>query len=347
MNKYACDESFFEQDTPESFYVAGFIAADGGLCRKKGSKNGGYTVQINLSQRDENFLEQIREIIKSEKPLYHFADKKHENRNEVRLVVYSKKMFDSLARFGIVPQKSKILTLPDWLENHKLLNHYLRGYVDGDGSFFLDPRYDYPYWNFSLRGSESFISSFHRIMKERVGVISKVNVDFDGGINRIRYSGNKNVRKIRDFLYENATISLYRKYPKTVLFTRKELESGFINFFDTNYIYSKKLGKILEEFSWKLPDLTSFTNAFTFSENTIDHSDDINTVMNRVRRQINRHSFLEETFLIYIRPVENNPPLLPGYVLYLFYRSRSSQHKISEKSILEPLEKASKLKAFL
>ena len=63
---YNCDHEFFSRDNEESFYIAGFIAADGGIKdRKNTSENIIYELGIALSKEDKDFLEKLRKIMKA------------------------------------------------------------------------------------------------------------------------------------------------------------------------------------------------------------------------------------------------------------------------------------------
>src|SRR4051812_38107113 len=55
---YGCDHSFFSSDTENSFYVAGFIAADGCVRYTRTNTNMApcYQLNIGLSQKDKAFL---------------------------------------------------------------------------------------------------------------------------------------------------------------------------------------------------------------------------------------------------------------------------------------------------
>lgn len=52
--RYDCDHDFFSRDNEQSFYIAGFVAADG--CVKTHSCGNSYQVQIGLSKKDKSFL---------------------------------------------------------------------------------------------------------------------------------------------------------------------------------------------------------------------------------------------------------------------------------------------------
>jgi hypothetical protein len=55
--KYTCDESFFERDTEEAFYWAGFLAAGGNV-----SKRGDIT--LSVGEKDTKHLYKFKKILK-------------------------------------------------------------------------------------------------------------------------------------------------------------------------------------------------------------------------------------------------------------------------------------------
>ena len=76
-------------------------------------------------------------------------------------------MAADLARYGVVPRKSRTLQWPANLG--PLLRSFLLGYFDGDGSACL-ARAKYPNWSV-CSGSESFLISMKAYVLESTGVI--------------------------------------------------------------------------------------------------------------------------------------------------------------------------------
>ena len=63
--KYKCNEDVFSTDSESSFYLAGFIAADGCIMSSGGSK----LLSIGLSNKDKAHLEKIRNALGAENPI--------------------------------------------------------------------------------------------------------------------------------------------------------------------------------------------------------------------------------------------------------------------------------------
>lgn len=219
--KYDVDHNFFATDTIESLYLAGFIAADG--CIRQ--KNEHYMLQIALSSKDKTFLEMIRDLLKSASPISdHLVknSKRDPKWNDIwksEMKITSKQIFDDLARFNITPRKTKTLTFPEWLIDHPLVNHFIRGYFDGDGSFHTPKLSNRDGHNrtvsqvfFGLRGTQEFLRVVRDIFEHHCELKHREkDIRISSGHGTLEYGGNGVVAKIAQFLYKDATIWLPRK----------------------------------------------------------------------------------------------------------------------------------------
>lgn len=215
---YSCNENLFSTETENSFYLAGFIAADGSIQYRKYSK----ILKITLSNKDENFLYKIKEILNSNHPIRQYRTKqsklvKSENIC-VELQIASKNISQNLARFNIVPNKTFIYYMPEWLIKHPLCHHFLRGYFDGDGCIShcgLGKNRTIIQKSFNILGTGKFIEQYMNILIDNAK-LNAVKINQKGNVYCLQYSGNKNIQKIYDFLYKNATIFLERKHNKFI-----------------------------------------------------------------------------------------------------------------------------------
>jgi transposase len=246
--RYDCDHNFFSKNTESSFYWAGFIAADG--CLK--SRGNSRILQIGLSVKDLNHLEKFKDIINAENPINQYLVK-NSNRNpkwkdtiKCELAIYSDQICKDLYRFNIVPAKTHKYTMPNWMINHPLRHHFLRGYFDGDGSFYSHLREDRntPQYYFNLRGTKKFLNEYRNILKKDVS-FENANTDkkirFSGGIGVLEFGGNGVVRKLVEYLYSESSLYLDRKKKK-----------GFeVYDFETQIDYSDELTKSVLESEYK------------------------------------------------------------------------------------------------
>lgn len=120
------DHRFFARvRRPDQAYFLGLLAADGNVT------DAGY-VQIKLKARDRDVLEKLKAALRSEHRLGNYIDRR--KGKVVGLCFKSPWMAKDLARYGIVPRKS--LAEEPWRDvPRRLLPHYMRGLVDGDGGF--------------------------------------------------------------------------------------------------------------------------------------------------------------------------------------------------------------------
>jgi len=217
---YDCDHNFFSKENEETFYVAGFIAADG-CVKTHSSSDNSFQLQIGLSMEDKDFLLKIKEILKTEAPIHDYLVK-NSKRNpkwndcwKSELTVTSKKMFDDLSRFDVVPRKSLILTFPEWMKTHPLKRHFIRGYNDGDGSFYLGELKDgrtVEQVYFAMRGTPAFLKVVRDILEKECGLEERHKcVRISSGHGTLEYGGNGVISQIADYLYQDATIYLPRK----------------------------------------------------------------------------------------------------------------------------------------
>lgn len=117
--KHSVNHDFFKTWTPEMAYVLGFFFSDGNVSfdRKQ--------ISIHLNKQDYHILEKISKVMESEIAIRVYPHSSY-------LRINSKILAKDLIELGCVPRKSKILRFPEI--NDDFLNHFVRGYFDGDGS---------------------------------------------------------------------------------------------------------------------------------------------------------------------------------------------------------------------
>ena len=215
MRKHIFNEDFFENiDSEKKAYWLGFICADGYINKK------GNTVGITLDKSDENHLFKFLEDLNSVNgKIYHRFGKFNKDCKETEKAVldlYSTKMNTDLQKLGISISKST--TLDKIKVPEKLMNHFIRGYFDGDGCVF-------EYWikygklkeklsfspGFTFVGTENFLNFIQDYLPH------KVKLKFDKRADNsytLYFRSMKRFMEIRDYLYENASVYLDRKKEK-------------------------------------------------------------------------------------------------------------------------------------
>jgi DNA-binding transcriptional regulator WhiA len=208
--KYHLNENVFELiDTEEKAYWLGFLYADGSVGIEKYSK----TIKLELKEDDYQHLVKFINFLQADYPIrksrskinnkfyYHFG---------VR--ISSPKLVDDLIKYGCVPNKTYLLKdLPD-IDN-TLMRHFIRGYFDGDGSISINNNK----YEWTIVGKKEFLVNFQNILVKQTGVnYTKLKCHKKSDVVYLRYSGNQVVKKICEWLYNDATIFLDRKYKRII-----------------------------------------------------------------------------------------------------------------------------------
>jgi hypothetical protein len=215
--KYPTNQEYFSKiDTEEKAYILGFLYADGY------NNVADRTVKLVLNEGDKEILEQINNCIQPYKPLY-FLD--HSRRRSLgskvldcySMSISSEKMCQDLVRLGCPQSKTFKISFPTSHQVPKgLIQHFIRGYFDGDGCIKILKNGEKQ--SFSLVGTESFLNSIQNFFVENLGITNtklyKPKTTINNNIAVLSHSSLKNCIKIRNFLYKNATIFMKRKYTK-------------------------------------------------------------------------------------------------------------------------------------
>jgi hypothetical protein len=156
--KSVIHDYFSVMDCAERAYVLGLLAADGYI------SSAHPRICIGLQAKDAHLVAYVRDRLNPAANLHRKTD------GFTTLQVTSRQMAADLARYGIVPRKSRILTWPSQLGN--LLRPYLLGYFDGDGSMYL-PRdrhgRERPGWTV-CSGTEQFLVDMRDYIRTATGV---------------------------------------------------------------------------------------------------------------------------------------------------------------------------------
>lgn len=206
---YHCDEYYFDNvNTQDKAYIIGLLWADGCNQLERGK------VTIQLQERDQKILEQIKNVSCNERPLYktELNNKNPNWQNSIRLTWQSRHISEVLNDYGMVPRKSLVLEFPAWLDE-SLYPHFIRGYMDGDGSIYYSQQRNV--FRASMIGTKMFVDIVKDICK-KVGV--KTSLYHKKGHNDITYNlyttSNSGTFTFLKWIYKDANLKLERKYNK-------------------------------------------------------------------------------------------------------------------------------------
>jgi intein-encoded DNA endonuclease-like protein len=138
IRKYIVNENYFDIWSPAMAYIVGFTTADGYIWY---GTRGAMILEYSIKNTDISILEFIRSEVSPNANIRIFDryDKRtNKTYTTAKLRIFSTKICRVLAKFGIVPNKTGKEMLPNLPENFKY--DYLRGLIDGDGSFGIYPQ---------------------------------------------------------------------------------------------------------------------------------------------------------------------------------------------------------------
>lgn len=216
--KYHINDTVFDIiDTEEKAYWLGLLMADGYNHQNKSC------VALRLQAEDKEILEKYKIFLNTDAPIYIFnrTTKVNKlNRNYCELNICSPKFSESLAKIGCIQGKTYTLEFP--IISKCLESHFIRGFFDGDGCISITKRKDRTENSFQYQlnfvGKESVLLKIQDIICSNTGVFRTKLRNRKGSFAKcISWSGRKVCKRILDYLYQDATIYLDRKYNKYLL----------------------------------------------------------------------------------------------------------------------------------
>lgn len=214
---YTLNEHIFDIiDTQEKAYWLGFLMADGY------NHESHCCVALRLQEEDREILEKFKTFLNSNNPIYTFTRKTPVgkiDRNYCELNICSPYFCRSLAKLGCIQAKTLTLKLPKLKDT--LMQHFIRGYFDGDGCFSVIKRNDRKNleskaYQFNIVGMLNPIQEIQDIICKNANV-TKTPIRYrDSKAVTISWEGKNVCSKILNYLYKDATIYLKRKHDKYI-----------------------------------------------------------------------------------------------------------------------------------
>jgi intein-encoded DNA endonuclease-like protein len=211
--RYEVDEKYFDIiDNEEKAYWLGFLYADGYIRERKS----GNSLEMKLSIKDKHHLELFRKSIESNHKITDgFNNVKYKGKISTShmssLVIYSTKLVESIKTQGFHSRKTFTISNPNIDE--EFINHFIRGYFDGDGSFSFNPK-KYIIKTQIVSASEEFQKFIINELKNnniKINLYSEIKLQIQNKMDN---------QKFYNYIYKNATIFLERKKEKYEEFRR-------------------------------------------------------------------------------------------------------------------------------
>lgn len=222
---YSCNYRFFEEiDTEEKAYWLGFLSADGWVNKNEETNSG--TIGIELQYGD---IDHLKKFNKSLSGNYQITDRWRKNTfpngntkttHNCVIRIYSIYMYNDLHNLGFDGNKTYTFEMPKIPDD--LIRHYMRGYFDGDGCFAISYNKSGKVNSYScsyLGASQKIIEKFENIIHDLGIESTRMDTYQRDGYARmwrvwINDGDNQGRLKFLNYLYEDATIYLDRKYEK-------------------------------------------------------------------------------------------------------------------------------------
>lgn len=205
--KHDLNFSYFKKiDSEEKAYILGLLYADG--CNMKTGFN------ITLQEGDKDILEKVKHAIGYESELSLKIRNEKNWKNCLSLTIYSVEIAKDLVQLGCPPNKSLILKFPTEGQVPRYLwKPFIRGYFDGDGSIFYSKN-----WYACFCGTKEFLGSIQDFLYTELDFIPvkllKCKPDNSCNNYQFRVGGNKKALTFFNWLYNDSSIYLERKFKK-------------------------------------------------------------------------------------------------------------------------------------
>lgn len=220
ISKYNYNKNFFEIiDTEEKAYWLGFIYADGYVNK---SEYGG-ELGIELQYSDNNHLKKFNKSIDGNVEVndryrnggFNYNKDKQFHMCNIRL--YCTKIVDDLSKYGIVNNKTYIKQHMSTLIPNNLIQHFIRGFFDGDGSISITKQ-GRNFIQFDITNANNIIlEDIRQYLYQNYNITSYISCEENRKystvpIYKLCFKGLYNAYNFGQYIYNNANIYLDRKY---------------------------------------------------------------------------------------------------------------------------------------
>lgn len=229
IGKLNKNNNFFSKlDTQEKAYITGLIATDGSIY----DKNNSYYLKLAFKSSDVDILEKVKKAIgskseiRTKKGIANLPQGGTSNYELKTLLICNKKMVKDLESLGITPNKSLTLNFDYSKLSIELFPHFLRGLIDGDGDFNLYHRNNRNHPHIGLIGSKHLIHSTKEMLQKVFPDMSIMTCHAIGcheNIWRLSIHNMKDFKKLLNYIYQDATIFLDRKYENYLRISEEEI----------------------------------------------------------------------------------------------------------------------------
>jgi hypothetical protein len=193
-------------DTEEKAYWIGFLHADSDVSIS--------ALALQLAEKDLSHLLKFKKFMGVD-----YKIGRHEKEIDEKLfisfryTITSTNFVRSLAKHGLVPRKSLTLQFPNTIPGN-LIHHYMRGLIDGDGCWNIDNNncliFDLVSSLNVCETVQNYLIKNCNLSKTKLQEHPTKNNENEKYYN-LKYHGSQQVRRIANYLYQDAQVFLDRK----------------------------------------------------------------------------------------------------------------------------------------
>lgn len=214
IRKYTLNESFLEKiDSASKSQILGILFSDGTASKYNA------LICLRLQKDDLEYLEKIRKIIQSNKPIYFISGRKfispsnqkqYMAKDTASLDITSKKFYKDALQCGLIPGKTWLnLGIPEVIPE-KYQKDFVLGVFEGDGCLSWNEKHGVA--SFQFAGSKNMTRDIFSIIKKELNIIGTIRPH--SSIFVLDYKRFKDIIIIINWLYNNHAFHMERKYLK-------------------------------------------------------------------------------------------------------------------------------------
>lgn len=217
IGKCSANFNYFQKINTESkAYFLGLLFADGCIYKN--------ILKLSLSSIDIDILKKFKKALRGNFNINTYnANGSYSINSKVSVIqICDKDLSANLKRHGVIPNKTNKIKFPYSSIPKHLYRHFIRGYMDGDGSFtyYINKgKIKGKKYSICFVGTIDFLESLRKIFQDQLSISVSGKLinrwpERQTNIRQLFISGGNQVIKILDWLYNDSRIYLNRKYNK-------------------------------------------------------------------------------------------------------------------------------------
>lgn len=203
------DSYFHIIDSEEKAYWLGFISADGTI---NNYHSGSYGFKLALQESDSDILQMFLDCISAKFDMKHTESKKNGKIYKGCEVSFRSKEFVLDLLQYISYNKTKKMNIPHIDERY--IKHYIRGFIDGDGCFYINKKNKNKKCFEMIAYNEIILRDIQSVFLKN-NIMSKIYTKQNGN-KKLGVYENKSLIELYHYLYDDATIFMKRKHDKSL-----------------------------------------------------------------------------------------------------------------------------------